>query len=109
MIPSLEEMMPLITQRMTELNYKQEDIARLLDLDQTGISRRLSGKTKFTLPELAILLPYLGIVRRGDVEAQNLTFARVTRVVQTLAPYTQKHIAMVLRAVADDLDSSAVS
>ena len=46
---------------MTVLDLKQEDVGKYLRLDQSGISRRLSGRTPFTLHELEKLDHLLGL------------------------------------------------
>jgi transcriptional regulator with XRE-family HTH domain len=57
----IKKLLPLIHKRMTVLAINQEDVAQYLRLDQSSISRRLSGQTPFTLPELEKLDHLLGL------------------------------------------------
>jgi transcriptional regulator with XRE-family HTH domain len=52
---------------------RQQDLADLLGVDQSGISRRLSARTPFTVPELSKIADHF------DVELVTLFPATVSR------------------------------
>jgi transcriptional regulator with XRE-family HTH domain len=51
----------LVAERIQELGLRQAQIASYLGLTQGNLSQRLAGKIRFTLDELAKLLPLLGL------------------------------------------------
>jgi len=57
----IKEILPSILQRISDLKLTQEYLGQYLGLSQTSISRRLSGKTPFTVDELGKLSRLLGL------------------------------------------------
>ena len=101
----VEKVLQLIKQRMDALDISQQDVGKLLGLDQPSMSRRMSGKTAFKLKELEKLLPYLGIGTLADLESGVIPFLRLAQLKATLSPAAHREVAMVLRAVADEFDT----
>jgi transcriptional regulator with XRE-family HTH domain len=56
-----DEILRRIRERIQELGLRQAQIASYLGLTQGNLSQRLAGKIRFTLDELAKLLPLLGL------------------------------------------------
>jgi transcriptional regulator with XRE-family HTH domain len=67
-----DEILGIIRQRIQELGLRQRQIANYLGITQGNLSQRLAGKIRFTLDELAQLLPLLDLPPLLSVEQETL-------------------------------------